>query len=67
MDSEKPYVPPAGMAEMFAWVTVTHMILIAVLAAGAIAILWWGHRLHRRRKQAREEAERAARERDAES
>lgn len=65
MDSEKPYVPPAGMAEMFGWVTVTHMILIAVLAAGAVAILWWGRHLHRQWKQARDDAARAAEERDA--
>jgi Flp pilus assembly protein TadB len=61
---EKPYVPPAGIAEMFAWVTVTHMVLIAILAAGAVTMLWWGRKLRRERKQAREEAERAARERD---
>ena len=64
---EKPYVPPAGIAETFAWVTVSHMILIAILAAGAITILWWGNRLRRQRKQAREDAERAAEEREAET
>jgi hypothetical protein len=64
---EKPYVPPAGIAETFAWVTVSHMILIAILAAGAITMLWWGRRLRRQRKQALEDAERTAEERDAES
>ncbi len=62
---EKPYVPPAGMAEAFEWATVTHFLLIALLAAGAIAIIWWGRRLHRRWKEARDEAIRAAQERDA--
>lgn len=64
MDTEKPYIPPSGMAEMFAWVTVTHLALIALLAAGAIAILWWGRKLQLRRKAAREEAERIATERE---
>ena len=64
---EKPYVPPAGIAETFAWVTVSHMILIAIRAAGAITILWLGNRLRRQRKQAREDAERAAEEREAET
>ncbi len=64
---EKPYVPPAGMAEAFEWVTVTHLILILILAAGAIAIIWWGRHLHRRWKESREEAMRAAQERDAEN
>lgn len=63
---EKPYIPPAGMAEMFGWVTVTHMVLVALLAAGAITILWWGRHLRRERKHAQEEAERAPQEHDAE-
>lgn len=65
MDSDKPYVPPAGMAATFEWVTVTHFLVIALLAAGAIAIIWWGRHLHRRWKEARDEATRAAEERDA--
>ncbi|WP_439540813.1 hypothetical protein [Sphingomonas sp.] len=64
---EKPYVPPAGMAEMFEWVTFTHLLLILILAAGAVAVIWWGRHLHRQWKEAREEAMRAAAERDAEN
>ncbi len=64
---EKPYVPPAGMADTFEWATVIHFLLIALLAAGAIAIIWWGRHLHRRWKTAREEAMRGAAERDAEN
>lgn len=67
MDSDKPYVPPAGMAEMFEWVTAAHFLLIACAAAGAIAILWWGRHLHRRWKETRAEreaAEQATREHD---
>ena len=63
---EKPYVPPAGMAAAFEWATVTHFLVIALLAAGAIAIIWWGRHLHRRWKESREAAARAAQERDAE-
>lgn len=65
--NEKPYVPPAGMAEAFERATVTHFLMIALLAAGAIAIIWWGRHLHRRWKEARENAARAAQERDAEN
>ena len=50
---DKPKLPLAG--------------LIALLAAGAIAIIWWGRHLHRRWKEARENAARAAQERDAEN
>ncbi|MFL9840767.1 hypothetical protein ABS767_07335 [Sphingomonas sp. ST-64] len=57
MDSDKPYVPPAGMAAMFEWVTVTHFLVIILCAAGAVAILWWGRHLHRRWKEAQEEHE----------
>ena len=57
---EKPYVPPAGMAETFEWVTVTHLLLILLLAGGAVAIIWWGRHLHRRWKEARDEAVRAS-------
>lgn len=62
MSSEEPYMPPAGVAEMFGWVTVGHFLLIAFLAAGAIALLWWGRHLRRRRKQIRAEQEQSARE-----
>ena len=46
---------PASAASMFGWVTVTHLVVIAICAIGAIAILIWGRRLRRQRQEAERE------------
>ena len=45
-------VTPASAASMFGWVTATHLAVIAICAAGAIAILIWGRHLRRKRIEA---------------
>ncbi|MCW4461719.1 hypothetical protein OK349_08355 [Sphingomonas sp. BT-65] len=52
MDSTTESLSPAGAASMFGWVTVTHLIVVALCAVGAIAILVWGRRLRRKRLEA---------------
>uniref|UniRef100_UPI0035CA7950 helix-hairpin-helix domain-containing protein n=1 Tax=uncultured Sphingomonas sp. TaxID=158754 RepID=UPI0035CA7950 len=38
-------------------ITITHVILMVALAVAALAIIWWGTILHRRRKAAQEQVD----------
>ena len=68
MDSTTESLSPAGAATMFGWVTVTHLIIVALCAVGAIAFLVWGRRLHRKRIEAeRDLAEKNRTDRDGPS
>ncbi len=58
MDSTEKPGSIAGAASMFEWVTITHLVFIALFAAGAIAILVWGRRLYRERRRSERERER---------
>lgn len=57
MDEPQPTESVAGAAAMFEWVTVTHLIIVALCAVGAVAIIVIGRRLLRRRIKARQELE----------
>ncbi|WP_052134319.1 hypothetical protein [Sphingomonas sp. 37zxx] len=41
---------PAGAAQAFMPLTITHLVLIALAIASTIAMLWWGRRLKRQRE-----------------
>lgn len=60
MESTEKAGSAAGAASMFEWVTVTHLVFIALFAAGAIAVLVWGRRLYRERRRSERERERRA-------
>ncbi|WP_423604787.1 hypothetical protein [Sphingomonas sp. MS122] len=57
MDEPQQAESTAGAAAMFEWVTVTHLVIIALCAVGAIAIIVIGRRLLRRRIEAQRELE----------
>lgn len=42
---------PAGAAEAFMPLTITHLVLIALAIAATIAMIWWGRRLKQRRDE----------------
>jgi hypothetical protein len=58
MESTEKPGSVAGAASMFEWVTITHLVFIALFAAGAIAMLVWGGRLYRERRRSERERER---------
>lgn len=57
MDEPQQTESVAGAAAMFEWVTVTHLVIVALCAVGAVAIIVIGRRLLRRRIKARQELE----------
>ncbi|WP_343518536.1 hypothetical protein [Sphingomonas sp.] len=57
MDEPQQAESAAGTAAMFEWVTVTHLVIVALCAVGAIAIIVVGRRLLRRRIESQRELE----------
>lgn len=57
MDEPQQAASTAGAAAMFEWVTVTHLVIVALCAVGAIAIIVIGRRLRLRRIEAEQELE----------
>lgn len=57
MDQPQQAESAAGAAAMFEWVTVTHLVIVALCAIGAVAIIVIGRRLLRRRIEAERELE----------
>ena len=64
MDEPQQAEAITGTAAMFEWVTVTHLVIVALCAVGAIAIIVIGRRLLRRRMEARRELEERNQESD---
>jgi hypothetical protein len=57
MDKPQQADSAAGAAAIFEWVTVTHLVIVALCAVGAVAIIVVGRRLLRRRLEAERELE----------
>ncbi|UUL81558.1 hypothetical protein [Sphingomonas qomolangmaensis] len=52
---------PAGAAEAFMPLTITHLVLIALAIVATIVMIWWGSQLKQRRDAERREIEERAR------
>lgn len=48
---------PAGAAETMMPITITHLVMIALAIVATVAMIWWGQRLWRRRRDARDDLE----------